>query len=358
MNFLKTVKKSDPDFDKYILGTFSSTERAIPLESLNINSDLEQITFRIVPIKEIQKPFFLVWWAQLFKVHHFILILFPIFVISVKNISYNNLNDFGSAFMAILATICLQAAAHLRNDYIDHVSGVDRIHPQAGSRAIQNGWITAFQVRRLSWVYLILGALFAIPVILEYWRSLLPLLGFALFVFVGIFNFKFAFKFRQWTEVAVFFLFGPLFAIGFQISSGASYDIETLFIGVLMGWFAVFTVHVKNFEQMMVNSQAGYENSVSILGFEKAKTLIRLWWLAFLVMFNVYHMVYSAVFWSWVMILATVIGSFSFIGLLNSLESPVGSVMQKLNRQVRLLFVFILSLWFLENVWMLWTATA
>lgn len=356
MSFLKTIKKTDPDFEKYILGTFSKTERAIPLESLNVNSDLEQITFRIVPVKEIQKPFFLVWWLQLFKVHHFILILFPIFVISVKNISYGQLNDFSSVLLSVFATLCLQAAAHLRNDYIDHVSGIDRIHPQAGSRAIQNGWITALQVRRLSWVYLFLGTAFGLPVVFNYWQSLLPLLSLALLIFVGIFNFKFAFKFRQWSEVAVFFLFGPLFSMGFQIASGARYDFETVFIGVLIGWFAVFTVHVKNFEQMMINSQAGYQNSISILGFEKAKTLIRLWWLAFLVLFNVYHMTYSGTYWAWIMLLATVLASFGFIGLLNSLESPVGSVMTKLHRQVRLLFVFILSLWFLENIWLLWTA--
>ena len=58
MRSLITVYRKDPSFISYIDGSFSKTHRAVPLRSLNVNSDLEQVTFELIEIGKILKPHF------------------------------------------------------------------------------------------------------------------------------------------------------------------------------------------------------------------------------------------------------------------------------------------------------------
>src|SRR5216683_2002056 len=62
MKFI-TLTKNDPDFDSYLLGTFSQTERALPVETYHPQTARERVTFRLVPVEKVGAPS---WWKIYF----------------------------------------------------------------------------------------------------------------------------------------------------------------------------------------------------------------------------------------------------------------------------------------------------
>lgn len=354
MSELLTLSKNHPDFNKFLDGSFSDQQRALPIQSLNVNTELEQVTFRIVDVKDIKKPFLILRWAQIIKARNFLLVALPIFIVLMKNMMDETVMEPVVAASSALGVFLLHAAVNLRNDYIDHMSGLDRIHPHAGSRAIQRGWLPAFKIKRLSHLCLFFGALFGLPAVYYFQEVLILLAILVALGLVGLFSFKMGLKYRQWSELFSFLLLGPFLTVGFQIACGAGFDYESLFIGCVTGWYAVFYLHLKNFEHLMVNSQARFFSSVAHLGFEKSKILLFVWWVIFLILFNVYHFEYSSGYWAWMGLMVSVLSSFVFLSSLISLESLIGSAMTRLIFQARYMSLFVLTFWSLENLWYLW----
>lgn len=354
MSELITLRKGDPKFEKYLLGTFSRSHLALPVTSLNVNSETEQITFEILPKTDIRKPLFFSYWLQVLKVKNFILVMFPLFLILIKNLLDQTATDTKVGALSFLGALCLHTAANLRNDYMDHMRGLDRVHPTSGSRAIQRGWIRAITVRRLAYVFLGAGIVFGMPAIIKYREIQMLVAAVAILGILGLGSYKVGLRYRRWSELTVFLVLGVLLTCGFQISLGGGFDFESLAIGVVTGWFAVFYLHLKNFDQLMVNSQAKFNNTVSWLGFEKSKKLLFFWWMIFLILFNGYHFVYASNYWAWIIGVGSCFSSLAFMTSLGSLHSPVGSGMRQLLRQGRYLVLFNLCLWLLENLWYLW----
>jgi 1,4-dihydroxy-2-naphthoate octaprenyltransferase len=353
MGELITVSKSDPNFEKYLLGTFSKEKRALPVESLNVNTEKEEVTFNLVDHKEIEKPNFIIMWAQIFKFRNFILVLLPIFLVSTKNWIDETMQDPLIGLMGALGSVFLHASITLRNDFIDHIIGFARIHPQSGSRAIQKGWIRAITLKKLSTALMISGVLLGFPALLAYKEVLYVTVISLVLGFVGVMTFKSGLKLRKWSEIFSFFLLGPLLTIGYQGALGGGFDLEVIFIGILTGWFAVYYIHIKNFEMLMVNSKAKITNSISAMGFEKSKGLIKFWWIAWLLMVDLYHWVYCSHWWAYMMIFASILLTLPLVFSLNVTDSPVGSSMARTVKTARYLYIFLISLWALESSWYL-----
>jgi 1,4-dihydroxy-2-naphthoate octaprenyltransferase len=353
MGELITVSKSDPNFEKYLLGTFSKEKRALPVESLNINTDKEEVTFNIVLRSEIEKPNLIVMWGQILKLRNFILVMLPIFLVSTKNWIDETMLDPLFGGMGALGAILLHASINIRNDYIDHVLGLDRIHPQSGSRAIQKGWVRAITLKKLSTALMIAGVVLGFPALLAYTEVLYVTVLSLVLGFLGVMSFKSGLKLRKWSEVFSFFLLGPLLTIGYQGALGGGFDLEVIFIGILSGWFAVYYIHIKNFEMLMVNSKAKIYNSVSNLGFEKSKELIKFWWISWLLMIGVYHWLYCSHWWAVLMIFVSILLILPLVFSLNVTESPVGSSMARTVKTARYLYIFLIALWALESSWYL-----
>lgn len=351
MSEVVTLSKNSPEFESYLLGTFSKDKRALPIRTLNANSSQETVTFEIKPLSEISRPTLPVIALYLLKVRALILVLFPMYLILVKNNADKTLRD---PLVVVLSTIGILAAyiaVNLRNDFTDHIKGLDRINPKAGSRVIQNGWMTAAQVK--SWaaffvtVALILGALvvFAFPELLGVVLVALTMGIWAQFLKRG------SFKYQRGGEIFVFLLLGPLLTTGYHISIAGSWDLESLYLGVMWGWLVVFLQHIKNFEFIMINSQAGFHNSVTWLGFDKSKIMLKWWWLVFLAMFIFYHFRYAGHFWTWFLGAVLAFCAFPFFIGINYLQSPVGSDLVRVRRRGYNLVLVTIFLWALENIW-------
>ncbi len=352
MKKLITLSKKDPLFHKYLWGRLQM-EVALPIQSLNVNSENEQVTFEVHDKADIQKPSTFVILLHALKLKNLIFVLFPLYALLVKTITVRTLDFPDLAMLSGLAAVFLFLAVSMKNDVQDHISGLDRIHPHAGNRALKEGWMSAQELARMSTGFLILGVSLGIPAIIAFPELLVLVGSLTLFGIFALTSYSFGHKYRRISEWIVFFILGPLLSLGFQISLNGRVDMESVALGFVFGWLILFVQHLKNFEQLVVNSQAKFNSSIVTMGFEKARYFLMGWWLSFLLFFVMYHQTFAASFWTWFLGLVLFASSLPFMGSLLCLKSPLGSDLQKIIRQGRHLFLFALTLWILENVWYL-----
>ncbi len=282
---LLTLSKSDPRFQKHLTGTFSKTERALPVQSLNINQSFETVTFEIVDLVNINKPNLISIILATWKIRHLIVTFFPILMILISlQLAAENFDGI-LASLNVLAVFFLSISVNLYNDYTDHLVGLDRVHSGSGSQAIQKGWVSAHQVLFWSQFFLLTGVLTGLPALFVF-PHVLVLVGGTSLGLIFIFSSRATgFKFRIGAEAAGFLLLGPLLTTGFSVSLTGDWRWSFLFLGIFNGFLAVFFLHLKNFEMLFINHQAHLKNTISILGFEKSKDFLFVWWLVTLVLF-------------------------------------------------------------------------
>lgn len=354
MSELVTLSKSSPEFESYLLGTFSQDKRALPVQTLNVNSASETVTFRIVPVESIVRPSGLVFLLQTFKVRSFLLILTPLFLIMTKNIADRSMHDPLTSIIATLGVLLAFISVNLRNDYMDHMKGVDRVLQRSGSRAIQNGWVTAAQVKSYSGILLLFAVVSAFPIVIAF-PVVALVIGAGLIVGIWAqFQKGNSFKYQIGGELALFLLLGPLLTVGFQLAMGAPFDQESVWMGCVWGWLVLFVVHLRNFTNIFASGQAGFTNTVTWLGFDKTRRMLAIWWGLFLIFNLTYHIVFAGYYWGFYLALALGFLSIGFIFKLKNISSPVGSELRALFRSGFSLFLLTIGLWLFECVWYLW----
>jgi 1,4-dihydroxy-2-naphthoate octaprenyltransferase len=352
---LVTLTKSSPEFESYLLGTFSTTERALPVQTLNVNSAAETVTFRVVPVSAVHKPAWPLMLLRTIKTRSLLMVLFPLLLVLTKNIADASIVDPLSAVISTFGVMLAYVAVSLRNDFMDHMKGVDRVLDKSGSRAIQKGWMTAQQVKNLSTGFLVASLLFSLPVILAFPQVLVVLLiSFCVGVWAQFYK-KNSFKYRIGGEVALFLMFGPLLTTGYQLAMGAPYDDEVVLLGCLWGWLVLFMVQLKNFTNIMASAQAGFSNTVNWLGFDRSRRLVGGWWVAFIIFNLVYHLEYGGFYWGWYLTVVLLFVSINFFYRLKSITSPVGSDLPLIMRSGFNLFMITMGLWVVECLWYLIT---
>ncbi|MGZ3773792.1 MAG: prenyltransferase [Pseudobdellovibrionaceae bacterium] len=354
MNDLITLSKSSPDFEAYLLGTFAKDKRALPMQTLNVNSAAETVTFRIVPVQSIQRPSFIEVILQTFKVKSFLLILMPLFLVLTKNIVDNTLVDPVTSSIATVGVLLAFIAVNLRNDYMDHMMGVDRILEKSGSRAIQNGWVTAAQVKFYSNIFLSLAILCSLPIVLIFPQVAIVILLSAVIGIWAQFKKKSSFKYQIGGELALFLLLGPFLTVGYQLSMGARFDSESIWIGCVWGWLVLFVVHLRNFVNILPSMQAGYSNTVNWLGFDKSRRMIAAWWALFVVFNLAYHSFFAGTYWGFHASIVLVLMSVSFTYKLKNVSSSTGSDLRIIFKYGFQLFLITIGLWVFECLWYLY----
>lgn len=345
----KTLGRQDKEFRSHLLGTFSKTERAVPVRSLNVGTHQEQIVFQVTSVAEIVEPGFLKKWAEVFKVHHLIWVMMPAFLILSKAVMDQVPTEPLLGFLAIIGVIFLHTGANLYNDYVDHVSGLDRIQAVESLKPLQKGWVTAAETRFWAFFFLFgglgAGALpFFMNLQLLTWVVVLAAGALAL----GFYSWQGA-KYRWGAEFVGFCLFGPLLTVGLQVALTGHWDLEAVLIGWLMGWLVVEMIHLKNFENIMATEQHGFKNSVAYLGFEKAKKLIAGVWILFCLQFLAFHFFYTPTRFSWIAVIPVLL-SFPFLKHLSRLTTPAGSHIRSVVKLGRIALAVTLLFWFLINV--------
>lgn len=264
-----TLTSEDPEFQSYLLGTFSKTERAIPVETFHAQTQRERVTFRIVPVEKVGAP---PWWVIYFRACRpelWGLTLGPAVAawLSHKNLIENW--ERWPSWLALAGIFFLQTAAFLYNDVQDHLRGGDRLNRRRGSQVIQKGWSSAAAMKTWAVVNAVLAAVFGVPAFLNAPFELAVLCMTAVTaLYILMKNWG-----ARWglCDLAILLLFGPLLTMGTALASFGEAGVRDIAIGVAYGAMAVWVFQVRQFEDLFRSNPAASRTFVGWLNFDKAR---------------------------------------------------------------------------------------
>lgn len=357
MSQFVTLNKKDSLFSKYIWGDFSQNLVAIPIESLNIETEQESVTFEVKEKKHIKSPhpFFIL--LRLMKWNYFFLIFVPFYYVWVKNTLYDRLYDVQSFYMAVLSSIFLFAGLNIRNDVLDHVNGFDRIIKSRNPKPILSGWVTARSANNLAWGFIFIALILALPALYRQIEALrAAVVVFSLFI-IGNFLTKNSYKYSYFSEFILFLILGPGLCAGYQTALGSGVDTEILVFGSVWGTGVLFLLYINQFANLFETSQAGIGNTLTKMGFDHSKKFLGRWWALFLLFWVVHHHYYASIYWTWFATATLVFWSFQIFIKLSNVESPMGSQLYRVRRTGYRIFLLMVSLLILEQTWYLYTKT-
>jgi len=350
-----TVRKYDPNFLRYLWGKTEKNVRAIPVQSLNVGLDDELVTFELKPIEEIAKPGFFLFFSTVIKLRSYILLLFPLFYIVAKNFADEKFTDPLALCFAAVATLFIYGGLNIRNDIADHISGFDRVNIPTSSKPILLGWTTASNLSKLSWCLLIVGILLAVPVLLLEHDEIKIVAVITVLLLLGQFLKKNSYKEKIWGEVILFLLMGIGLTSGFQEALGSNIDSETVLVGIFWGASVLFLVHINNFSHLLTSTQAGIKNTMTNLGFDRAKIFLGVWWLACIIGWFALHSSFGSTYWTWFTTAILAFWSIPLFIKLSQIRSPLGSDLMKIRSSAHKTFLMMVAIFFVENAWYIGT---
>ncbi|MGE4133535.1 MAG: prenyltransferase [Bdellovibrionales bacterium] len=264
-----TLSRGDADFEPYLLGTFASERRALPVETFQGPSNSERVTFRVVSLEKLEIP---AWWRVYWRASRPELAL-----LSMGPAMAAWLNHYGSisewsewpSWFALLGIFFLQTAVLLFIDYQDHMQGADRVNRRRGPRVIQKGWVTAVAVRRYAWINAGVALAFGLPAL-----SMAP---FELAVLCAISAVAILAVTSRWTrrwglsDLGFFALFGPLLTTGVALASFAEFTSSDLLLGGVFGATALWVFHVRQFEFLFRSKAENFRTFLFFFPFDRAK---------------------------------------------------------------------------------------
>lgn len=264
-----TVTKDDPAFNTYLDGTFSLTERALPIETYHAQTSRERVTFRIVSIAKLDTP---KWWKIYFwscRPELLVLTLGPAVAAWLSH--KDRVQDWTPwpSWFAMLGLFFLHTAAFLFNDVQDHRRGSDRLNRRRGSQVIQKGWVRAVDMQRWAWVNGLLSVLFGVPAFLHAPLELSVICGLAFVALVVVVKNWWA----DWgvTDLALALLFGPLLTTGISLASYSEWTTADLWLGVALGLMTAWTLQIRQFEKLFRSRPEGFRTFLGHLDFDHAK---------------------------------------------------------------------------------------
>lgn len=352
MSEFRTLSKTSSDFAPYLLGTFSKDKRALPVQTLNVNSQSETVTFKVVPVSEIERPPLVSFLFQIFKVRHFLLVLTPVFLVLMKLINSGIILNKSIVGFMVFGVILAFISTNLRNEFADHVLGGDRVLPQGGSRAIQKGWITAEGIKKISMGFLILACLYAIPVVLSHPPVIFVMMVAMILGISAQFQKNKSYKYERGGELALYILLGPLLAVGVNMAAAKTSDTQSLCIGLVWGLFVLFQTHLQNFSNIFPSSQAGLVNTINWLGFDNSRRLLASWWLLIVMSVGLYMYFFVDAVWATNAVIVLALPGIKFIALLKNLSSSVGSKLEEVVAYGRRLYLLGIFLWVIQSLYL------
>ncbi len=345
-----TVQKSNPLFKQYLLGKVKAGFRALPVQSLNVGSIEETITFEIKPESSIPKPRLFQLVSSIIKLKSFIIILFPLFYVITKTSLSSRLVDPFSLSFAALALILVYAGLSIRNDISDYFSGFDRVNIPFSAKPILKGWVTAKTLSIVSWVMIGLSFFCAIPALVLQHQEVQVVSVVVLLLITGQFFSKNAYKEKRIGEFIFFLLIGIGLAAGLQVAAGGGIDIQIISFGIFWGFCTLFLIHINNFSHLITSTPSGIKNTMTQLGFDKAKIFLFAWWSLCLFLWFEFHLQFESFIVAAAQTLILTGLSLPLLIKLKTIRSPLGSDLVHIRRIAYRTFLIMVTLFFVEFV--------
>ncbi len=270
----KTLSKSDPDFEAYLRGSFSKQQMAVPVRTLNVRSQNEEVTFEILDQASIDRPSFFIVLLKLLRPQTLTFSVGTMIVAFITSQRMHLTADLLTSVLTIFAILFFHAALNLLNDYYDHIKGHDRINPHGGSRMIQKAWIPAYQVQGFAFFFFALSFIFAVPVLLLHSFIFIGLVFLCLLAGIEFTTHKIGLKNFGLGEYLVYFLTGPLLTSGFIWSITNQFVWQMLLLGSIFGACTLFFYHFSNIENILTDALARRKTWAVYLGIDRAKKFL------------------------------------------------------------------------------------
>lgn len=340
-----TVKKDSPEFKKYLENNFSTEIRAVPVQSQNINTDLEMVTFEMRKASEFKSLSLSQKIVPLLKVSKFLYFFFPIFYVVLTTWLQAFSIDVTTLILSWLGITFLFLAVNLRADYIDHMIGLDRILKKTANKPVSLGWVSAYKVKQFSNLFLIASLLVGIPVVIAFPVTLAVVTCSTIIIFWAVLRQRQSFRSHLLGDLGWSLLLGPILSVGFECAIRGTARWETFFFGLVWAVVVFYRLQLQNFEVIMEASVAKIKNGITWLGFDKGKNLLLILWGASLVLFTIFHMVYAHWLYGSSTVLICLFFTYKSRTTFRNLKSPVGSEMNLFVKEFHQLYVLLTLLW-------------
>lgn len=324
MENFETLERSNPKFKNYLLGNFSKELVAIPVQSFQINQPDEKITFQILPTAQIRRPSVIKILFQLIRMELLTLTVIPALTVACS--LYNTGYSFWNLSSALFALVFLHASIFCRNDFIDHMSGIDRLHEKGGSQVIQKGWLSAIAVQRLHYLFLTLALIFALPIFIFQTKVILLSIAVAVFGIIGYSHLRWGNWHWVFGDLAVFLCLGPFLTLGMAWALTLNPILLNIVQGFFLGTLALIYVISKQCISMVIDQEAQMTTLPIRIGFDRTKNVLQSLLFASTVMLALFTFYFMAQSPSIPFLIFEILGLCSVIVLIGNIYTVVRNI--------------------------------
>lgn len=327
MSRFVTVDKNDANYLQYLKGTFSSAERAIPVQINDGASLHSKVTFQILNVSDIKAPSLFFIFAQLFRFDLLSLTLLPALAVWLFYFENSQLSHLHSILL-FCSLFFLHAAACAFNDYFDHMQGRDRLNEKSGSRVIQLGYLRAQSVLKWAWFCWGLASLGGIYLSLQN-PYLIAFAAFgALLGALGSMYGSLGLKGVGFSDLAVLIGLGPLLTLSIEFVVMGQLTLPIFVLGLIFGLLTSVYTQAKSLASSLLDYQARVKTLPVRLGFDRAKIFMSFEMLAAI---GLYFYFLSGLQFSGLVFAFLCVVTILF---LLKLKSPLSSQTQKLSTRI------------------------
>lgn len=174
--------------------------------------------------------------------------------------------DAVSSFVALLCSILIQVATNYTNDLYDHLKGADTKERVGPKRALNEGWVTASQMRMA--IYLTFGAAFLMGLYLVYIGGPFILLIGVLSIIAGFMytGGPFPLAYNGLGDLFVFLFFGFVGTIGTYFINTGQVTSQALLASIPVGALVTNILVVNNYRDFDQDRKAGKRTLAVMFG--------------------------------------------------------------------------------------------
>ena len=210
-------------------------------------------------------------WILITRAYAFPASIIPILLSLFVGIKYG-LGIHWVAFPLVLGTgVLFHTGTNLINDYYDFVNGIDVKGADQSTWAIAKNLVSENEARNLGILFFLLGFFLGIPLILMrgWGLAVLGLIGMA-----GGFFYTappFAYKYRGWGEICVFFLMGPLLCAAALFALTGKYLPVMFPFSLPLGFLVAAIMYGNNLRDIETDKRQDLKTLAVRLGYGKAR---------------------------------------------------------------------------------------
>jgi hypothetical protein len=272
---LRTVRKSDPEFQTLLDGTFSNSHRAIPLRPMNQNIIFELATFKLTPVEKIERPPLFSFVIELLKPQHFLLVLIPLFYTFLSLPSETLKQTFTlKIFLLMTSLLNLTLFINLRRTLTEHYRLSHLYASATTSSILQMGWLKGITVKRISLVFFAIAIVTALPLVIEQPIALSPIVLLTLILFAGMNLQKEGTLYLITSALNHFLLAGPLVVLGTCIVFHTKPTLTQWAFALSWGLWVLLWRQLRSFREVMPFSLSKSSRFVAQMGFDKTRSLL------------------------------------------------------------------------------------